>query len=66
MTDIVERLFKFSLARSGELLPNPDAALADEARHEIERLRDTLIEINEVMVRAAIEKSPPAPCHRKD
>jgi hypothetical protein len=35
---VVERLRLFSLARSGELRPNKDAALADEARAEIERL----------------------------
>jgi hypothetical protein len=36
--DSVEWLRRFSLARSGELHPNPDAAMADEAADEIERL----------------------------
>jgi hypothetical protein len=85
--DEIERLraeieWRRSAAKAWQLIAQTNQELCDE----IERLRDTLIEINEmvedyadaddgqpnlamrimVMVRAAIEKSPPAPCHRKD
>lgn len=37
--ELIAKLRRFSLARSGELRPNPDAVMADAAADELERLR---------------------------